>query len=66
MVMPVTLAYETASGKKGTIRLPVEIWNNTNTWKVKIPVKEELSKVEIDPNKIMPDMNFENNSWTNK
>jgi len=63
MAMPVTIAYETVSGKKGIIKLPVEIWNNTSTWKVKLPTTEKLISVVIDPNKILPDMNFSNNSW---
>ncbi len=64
MAMPVIITYETKSGTKGEIKLPVEVWNNTSTWKVKLPVKEELIKVEIDPDKIFPDMNFANNVWT--
>ena len=63
MAMPVTIAYETVSGKKGIIKLPVEIWNNTSTWKVKLPTTEKLVSVVIDPNKILPDINFSNNSW---
>ena len=63
MAMPVLIAYETKSGIKGTVKLPVEVWNNTNTWKVKLPTTEELKKVELDPDKIFPDMNFENNVW---
>ena len=63
MAMPVTIAYETVSGKKGIIKLPVEIWNNTSTWKVKLPTTEKLKSVVIDPNKILPDVNFSNNSW---
>ena len=63
MAMPVTKGYETVSGKKGIIKLPVEIWNNTTTWKVKLPTTEKLVSVVIDPNKILPDMNFSNNSW---
>jgi len=63
MAMPVILYYETESGKSGTINLPVEVWNNTNTWKVKLPTTEKLKSVVIDPDKIFPDMNFSNNSW---
>jgi len=63
MAMPVILLYETKSGKKGEMRLPAEIWNNTAVFKVKLPVTEELRLVEIDPAKIMPDMNFDNNTW---
>ena len=63
LAMPVTIAYETISGKKGNIKLPVEIWNNTYLFKVKLPTTEKLASVTIDPNKVFPDMNFSNNSW---
>lgn len=63
MAMPITLSYETIAGKKGELKLPVEVWNNTAEWKVKLSTKEEIKKIEIDPNKILPDMNWENNVW---
>ncbi len=66
MAMPVIIAYETVNGKKGRIKIPVEVWNNTASWKQKLPTKEKLSKVQIDPDKIFPDMNFENNRWSGK
>jgi hypothetical protein len=64
MAMPVVLSYETVSGTKGTIKLPVEIWNNTAVFKVKIPVNEALRSVTIDEEHVFPDMNTANNSWT--
>lgn len=63
MAMPVNIAYETVSGKKGTMKIPVEIWNNAITKKIKLPTTEKLRSVEIDPAKVFPDQNFENNSW---
>ena len=63
MAMPVLISWETRGGMKGSLKLPVEIWNNTSTWKVKLPTTEELMKVEIDPDKVFPDINFENNVW---
>jgi hypothetical protein len=63
MAMPTTLTYETVAGKKGEIKLPVEVWNNTGEWKVKLPTTEEIKKVEIDAKKVFPDMNWENNVW---
>ncbi|MBC7536616.1 MAG: M1 family metallopeptidase [Ferruginibacter sp.] len=63
MAMPVLLSYETKSGLKGNISLPVEVWNNTATFKVSIPVTEELKMVTIDPGKVFPDINFKNNVW---
>ncbi len=61
--MPVSITYETISGKKGNLKLPVEIWNNTATWKVKLPTTEALKKVVIDEEKVLPDVNFANNVW---
>ena len=63
MAMPVNISYQTKSGIKGTVQLPVEVWNNTAVWKVKLPTTEELKMVEIDAEKVFPDMNFANNVW---
>ena len=63
MVMPVNISYETKSGVKGSLKLPVEVWNNTNTWKVKLPTTEEIKKVELDAEKVFPDIDFSNNVW---
>ena len=64
MAMPIMLTYETKSGIKGTKQLPVEIWNNTAEFKVKLDTKEELKSVTIDEGKNFPDVNFKNNVWT--
>ena len=64
LVMPVIIGYETISGTKGTMNLPVEIWNNTATFKVKLPVTEAVKSVTIDPDKVFPDMNYGNNKWS--
>ena len=63
MAMPVNLSYETISGVKGKINLPVEVWNNAYIKKVKIPAVEKLKKVSIDAEKVFPDINFSNNEW---
>ena len=63
LAMPVILEYVTSSGKKGRIKLPVEVWQNSISAKVKIPTTEELSLVEIDPDKVFPDYFPENNLW---
>ncbi|MEO6254319.1 MAG: M1 family metallopeptidase [Ferruginibacter sp.] len=66
MALPVNISYETKSGKTGTLKLPVEVWNNTITWKVKLPTTEELKKVELDAAKVFPDLDFTNNKWEGK
>jgi Peptidase family M1 domain len=63
MAMPVNISYETKSGKKGIVKLPVEVWNNTSIWKVKLPTTEELKRVELDEEKVFPDVDFGNNFW---
>ncbi|UAY50716.1 M1 family metallopeptidase [Ferruginibacter albus] len=63
MAMPVILYYESQNGDKGTIKLPVEVWNNTKAWRVNIPTKDKLKTVVIDPDKIFPDINPSNNIW---
>ena len=63
MALPVNISYETKSGVKGTLKLPVEVWNNTNNWKVKLPTTEELQRVTLDEAKAFPDVNFKNNNW---
>ena len=57
------LTYETVSGRKKTKKLPVEIWNNTAVFKVKLDTDEELKSVSIDPDKFFPDINYSNNTW---
>ncbi|MEI8060004.1 MAG: M1 family metallopeptidase, partial [Ferruginibacter sp.] len=63
MAMPVNISYETKSGTTGKIHLPVEIWNNTYIWKVKLPTSEQVIKIEIDAEKVFPDVNSGNNIW---
>lgn len=63
MAMPVYISYETKNGAKGTIKLPVEVWNNTTVWRVKLPNKDALKSVTIDTDKIFPDTNRDNNVW---
>ena len=64
--MPVLISYETASGTKGTQQLPVEIWNNTSVFKVKLNTTEQVTSVTLDPEKQFPDINSVNNKWTSK
>ncbi len=66
MAMPVIIKYETVSGQSGIIKLPVEIWSNTASFKVKLPTNEKVSKVTVDPDKVFPDMDFLNNVWIGK
>ena len=61
MAMPVILQYETVTGNKGTVSLPVEIWQNNTSWIVKLNTTEKIKTVIIDPERVYPDVNYENN-----
>lgn len=63
MAMPIYLQYETASGKIETKKIPVEVWQNAATWVVKLNTTEKLKAVTIDPDRVFPDINYENNKW---
>ena len=64
MAMPVYLQYETESGKTGMVKIPVEIWQNGNTWVQKISTTDAIKSVTIDPNHVFPDVNYDNNTWS--
>ena len=66
LAMPVIIEYTTKSGVKERKTLPVEVWQNNATWKVKLNTTEELQKVVIDPDHVFPDMNSANNTWNAK
>ena len=63
MAMPVVLDYETVSGKTGSIRIPVEVWQNGSSWTQKLNTAEKLKVVMINKDKAFPDINPDNNTW---
>ncbi|HEY8687635.1 MAG TPA: M1 family peptidase, partial [Chitinophagaceae bacterium] len=63
MAMPIYLEYETRSGKKQTVKIPVEVWQNNTSWVIKLNTTEKLKSVTIDPDRVFPDVNYENNKW---
>jgi hypothetical protein len=63
MAMPVIVEWATPDGKAERKTLPVEIWQNNVSWKIKLNTKDSLSRVTIDPDHVFPDMNSENNEW---
>lgn len=65
MPMPVTVEVKTKSGSVTRAILPVEIWERNISWTFKYNSTEELESITLDPNNILPDVNSENNVWTN-
>jgi hypothetical protein len=64
MPMPVILQITTASGKKDIVKLPVDVWMRNSSWIVHYPTTEEVVSVVLDPDKVLPDVNPDNNSWS--
>ena len=64
MPMPVILEIKTKSGKVSRLKLPVEVWQRNKQWTFIYPSVEEIVSVVSDPDKVLPDSNSANNSWT--
>lgn len=64
--MPVEVEAITVSGKKITTKLPVEVWERNRVWTFKLNSTEKLSKVQLDPRNVYPDINPDNNTWKAK
>ena len=63
MAMPVVVEWSTVDGKTDRKTLPVEIWQNNASWKIRLNTSDSLSRVTLDPDHVFPDMNSENNEW---
>ena len=63
MAMPVSLSYETVSGKTGSVKIPIEVWQNGASWTQKLNTTEKLKSVTIDKDAVYPDVNPDNNTW---
>lgn len=61
--MPLILAVTTENGNKEIHTLPVEIWEHNNNYVFTSDTTERIEKIEIDPDKVYPDINRVNNHW---
>lgn len=64
MPMPIILQLKTKSGKTEMVKVPVDVWMKNKTWLVRYPTTEEVISVTLDPNKVLPDSNPDNNTWS--
>lgn len=64
MVMPVIMKVTLADGSTQTIELPVHVWHRGNQWTHKLDTNQRITRVELDPNKELPDVDASNNVWT--
>lgn len=63
MPMPVTVLVKEANGKQHRINLPVEIWQKGPQWRVNVGTTSEITEVVLDPDRLLPDWNRDNNKW---
>ncbi|WP_419210878.1 M1 family metallopeptidase [Maribacter sp. X9] len=63
MPMPVEMKVTYMDATTELIKLPVEIWQRGNTWNYLINNGKGIKQVELDPDKILPDVNSSNDSW---
>lgn len=60
--------FRSAKGTPGPIywQLPVEIWQRGNTWTFKYPSTSKISKLILDPENVVPELDRKNNEWNGK
>jgi len=66
MPMPIVAEITTKSGAKHRVRLPVEVWERNQSWTFRYPTTEEVVAVQLDPDRVYPDHNPDNNRWEAK
>jgi hypothetical protein len=63
MIMPVIAAITQSNGKTDTLQLPVNIWYRAGRWTFKYPSTSTLTKIVLDPDQALPDIDRRNNEW---
>ena len=66
MVMPATVEVKESNGKTEKMNLPVEIWERGGVFTFHYDSTTRLDSVIIDPGKVLPDVDADNNSWGGK
>lgn len=66
MVMPVSVLIKESNGKQHRLDLPVEVWQRGPIWTFNLPTTSRIEEVILDPDKKLPDVNRQNNSFKPK
>ena len=64
MPMPIILQVKMKSGKTEMVKVPVDVWMKNTSWIVRFPTTEPIIEVTLDPEKVLPDGNPDNDTWT--
>jgi len=66
LVMPFKLQITSSDGKTDSLSVPVETWFLGNQYVLPIFDERKIEKVVIDPDRVLPDINRDNNIWESK
>ena len=66
MAMPVIVLVKEENGKEHKINLPVEVWQRGSKWTFTVPTTSKIKDVILDPDKLLPDINRDNNKMKEK
>ncbi|MDR9458012.1 MAG: M1 family metallopeptidase [Salegentibacter sp.] len=61
--MPVLMVITYEDNSSEEIKLPVEIWQRGDTWNYLHRTDKTVKSIELDPDKLLPDVNFSNDAW---
>nr|WP_235893498.1 M1 family metallopeptidase [Litoribacter populi] len=61
--MPVLMEITFDDGSKERKMLPVEIWQRGDSWNHMISTDKKVTSIQIDPDRILPDINSSNDRW---
>jgi hypothetical protein len=61
--MPIIADVAETSGKTTRVKLPVEIWQRGGTWTFRYNSTTPLTRVQLNPTRLLPDVNPGNNVW---
>ncbi|MDZ7692437.1 MAG: M1 family metallopeptidase [Balneolaceae bacterium] len=64
MVMPVIMKVTLADGSTQMVELPVHVWHRGDQWTAKLETEQRVTRIQLDPNRELPDVNPANNIWT--
>ncbi len=62
-VLPVFLRLTLANGQTRDVRLPVQVWYGGDTYTYTVSLPARVTRVELDPQGELPDLNRRNNVW---
>jgi len=63
MAMPVIIKITQENGTVETLHLPVNVWQRGGVWKFKYPSTSAIKSVVLDPDRVLPDVDYSNNVW---